>query len=245
MKKVLLVITSTVALASCGSYDDEIDHAVQLYKSGDYDQSCSLLFKYSEKGSARAKAVLGDNIASNNACGVVLKNDLPESDLFDDRVLDEEEFRPGGRYLSIHGLGTELVAQSSEEEYNKATFNLATLYMAQVPMPALKYNKEKAIEFYKKSALQGNPYGAFETAVRSDEIEEQIKWYTIGAENGHFKCMQTLVYMYLEGQGVEKDVDEAKRWLKEMIDQDDNVSAKRWARNQLDAIYNPATCLNC
>ena len=42
---------------------------------------------------------------------------------------------------------------------------------------------------------------------------EAVKWFTLAAEQGHKSAANYLVDCYIHGQGVEKDSDEAIKWL--------------------------------
>ena len=76
---------------------------------------------------------------------------------------------------------------------------------------------EKAIEFYKIAAEQGDVNAQYILGdaykERQDE-EEAFKWYKISAEQGNTKAQYNLGWFYANGIGVEQDEEEAIKWYK-------------------------------
>jgi len=47
------------------------------------------------------------------------------------------------------------------------------------------------------------------------EEEETLAWYTYGAEKGDVQNQFDLAYKYFNGDGVEKSLENAKKWFEE------------------------------
>ena len=86
---------------------------------------------------------------------------------------------------------------------------------------------EEGIRWSKKAALQGNVYAAHNLGIIFKKgfgvpanLEESLKWFRIGAENGYTVSQSILGSIYLSEDSL-KDYEEAYRWFKMGADQGD------------------------
>ena len=87
-------------------------------------------------------------------------------------------------------------------------------------------DKAKAVEYWRKAALQGNSDAAHNVAscYRDGEgverdYKEALKWYRDGAEQGDMKCQFNLAIFYKKGQSCDQDYDRAFKWLQKSAEQ--------------------------
>lgn len=90
---------------------------------------------------------------------------------------------------------------------------------------------EKAAEYFRKSAEQGNIEGQYGLAIMytagdgvPKDMNEAKKWFTQAAEQGSAKSIHALAEIYMSGNGVDPNSPEALSWIKRAADTD-SISA--------------------
>ena len=63
---------------------------------------------------------------------------------------------------------------------------------------------------------------------RNEDYSTALEWYKKAAEAGHSEAMKKLAYMYEKGQGIEKSLEEAKKWLEEVIRKNDKDNEAKY-----------------
>ena len=87
-------------------------------------------------------------------------------------------------------------------------------------------SSEKEVEYYRKSAEQGNARAQYDLGLCYDEgrgvehsYTEAVKWYRKAAEQGHAYAQNVLGVCYVNGQGVERSYTEAVKWYRKSAEQ--------------------------
>ena len=76
-------------------------------------------------------------------------------------------------------------------------------------------DKKKAMQYYRMAADRGSANGQFLLAILLDEEDrcaEAVRYYRLAAEQGHTTASFNLGICYENSDGIEADLDEAKRW---------------------------------
>lgn len=226
-RKILTFSLSAILLTGCNGNDlvKETNNAIELYKKGEFESACKSFLSLSEQGSARAKNNLAwDLTEPASVCKKYIGDELANSTIRHNRLIPKNEFKDG-YFDSFEGIGVELYAQAAEQGYNESTNNLAEHYLGRTFKSPLKFDEDKAVSLLKKAAIQGNAQAALSVASMSMDVKERIKYNTMCAEQGYFKCMQNLVKIYLSNEDF-KNTEKAKHWLQVMADQDKNIKVK-------------------
>ena len=81
---------------------------------------------------------------------------------------------------------------------------------------------KKAVEWYRKSANQGNMHGQYNLGLMykkgsgvAQDYQQALQWFSKAAEQGNMHAMNSIGNLYNEGAGVEKDAVKAGNWYVE------------------------------
>jgi tetratricopeptide (TPR) repeat protein len=90
---------------------------------------------------------------------------------------------------------------------------------------------DEAVKWFRAAAEQGDEDAEYELewgerSQDDDEVESRLKWIRSGVEQGSGEAMYALACCYKTGYGVEKDPEEAEKWL---------VKAKKLAAERPDS----------
>ena len=111
--------------------------------------------------------------------------------------------------FNLIGVGYAQIAQE-KEQFEKAN------------QLALEQNYSAALPIFENLAEQGNPLAQWNLASLYDQMDNQQKathWYQVRAEKGDPLAQMILGTRYYHGQGVEKELEKARFWLKKACDQ--------------------------
>lgn len=167
-----------------------------MFEKGQYEQSYQLLVREMNGGSAWAMGRIGE----------LYKTCAPEFMVVCDR-------RRGAKFIQQAALKGDIRAQS----------NLAGMYWKLYESNRdNRYNLDKAIEWYTLAAKNKEANFTQISAIATlyyytPEVKDHKKafaWYLYGAEKGIRLFMNKVSEMYLKGDGVKRDINESKRWLK-------------------------------
>jgi TPR repeat protein len=75
----------------------------------------------------------------------------------------------------------------------------------------------------------------------SKDKTKTIYWYQEAAERGNIAAQLWLGEKYQSGDGVPKDIDKARFWLRKAADHDESNIIQNWAQQALDRLGNSDT----
>lgn len=113
-----------------------------------------------------------------------------------------------------------LLHQAADAGDDEAQLDLGEMYFEKGEM-------EEALRYFHLSALQGNEDAMYLMGLRclsynKDEEPDYVgaaKWFLQAAEKGHARAQLELAMLYLQGDGVEKNLRAGIKWLKSAADQ--------------------------
>lgn len=115
--------------------------------------------------------------------------------------------------------------KSAQAGNSMAQVNLAHCYQIGY---GVKKSKDSAIEWYKKASLVGNIYAMNNLACLTIETKKNVRFevdiLTQAAILGSDIAQLNLGICYLQGIGVEQNYNEAKKWLTESANQNNNTA---------------------
>ena len=131
-----------------------------------------------------------------------------------------------------YGPAREWFLKAAAQGSQTGEYNLGRLYEQGL---GVEQNKSTAAEFYHRAALKGHAraqhkYGYFLDTERND-YEGAMKWYQKAAAQGDVQAEYNIGAMYLEGQGVERDVAKAREWFERAAahgDEDAQEQLREW-----------------
>lgn len=146
----------------------------------------------------------------------------------------DAQYNIGTMYLN--GIGTEpndvlgfVWLDMSARNGNKLAQNkLGTLYESGDVLN--QKDLKKAIDNYKKSALQDYALAQYNLAQHynevhtKDKLEQALHWYTRASDNGNVAAMNNLANLYFNGQGTKKDLKKAYELYKKAAALNDGVA---------------------
>lgn len=121
------------------------------------------------------------------------------------------------------------LSEMAEQGISEAQLAIADVYAQ--GRKAVSQNWKNALLWYEKAAQQGNAQEQNALAnYYIKDIPEQnyalaAEWYTKAAEQGLAEAQKNLGLLYQNGQGVEKNLPEAIKWVKKAADQGDFSAA--------------------
>ncbi|MGH7952502.1 MAG: tetratricopeptide repeat protein [Limisphaerales bacterium] len=104
-----------------------------------------------------------------------------------------------------------LNAQAAKENYHDAILAMGWFYIRGI---GVKENSEKAKEWYRKSARQGEPKAMFslgQIAYIEKNFSDSLTWFKRAVKTGHARSLYYIGRQYWNGQGVDRDRKEAMR----------------------------------
>lgn len=92
----------------------------------------------------------------------------------------------------------------------------------------VEINDAKAVNWWKKSAQQGNPFAQYDLAMAYHEgkgglkksSKKAVEWFRKSAEQGEMRSQYNLGIAYYNGLGVKKDRAQAMEWFQKAAAQD-------------------------
>ena len=127
-----------------------------------------------------------------------------------------------GLMESIYGLKKEAFKwykKAAEQGHAESQSDLGHAY--KFGIGTLRDDKE-AVKWFRKAAEQGNVNAQYYLGLMYEDKDrvvlkddkEAVKWFRKAAEQGHVNAQHTLGLKYVMGQGVLKNLSEARYWIK-------------------------------
>ena len=126
----------------------------------------------------------------------------------------------GKMYLKGDGVdqdevrGIEFLSRAADMEDVPSIFNMGLCYEQG---RGVEQNRNKAILYYNKAAQSGYPEALLNLGVISEASEETrlaaVQYYFLAAQAGNLLARRNLGRVFLYGIGVEKNPQEAVKWL--------------------------------
>lgn len=120
-------------------------------------------------------------------------------------------FDMGGKMLRVKAI--DLLVKAADKGSARASFILGQCYEQG---RGVKKNKDKALEYYSKSAELGFPQAILLAGKAESDPAKAFEWFSKGAELGDNDCMYELAMQYFHGNGVEQDYEKSKALFKKI-----------------------------
>ena len=203
-----------LSVFSCASFYKDITYPTNLKANKQEEVPFSTLLSRAEAGDAEAQV----------AVGLVYKNG--RKDIPVDYFKAYEWFAKAeqqGNSEAMYQIGN----MHSNGQIGPLAYNfIENLLEPRIKLPPINYSK--AIEWYQKASNLnhtgaqnniGNVYAMKWQNGREvrPNYPEAIKYYQKAANNGNGYAMANLMYAYYSGEGVKKDLDEARKWYEKAL----------------------------
>ena len=209
-----------------------LERGIAHYENKRYDTAFKLLKPLAQKGIASAQLYLGDCYANGNGVFLDTEEAVKWYRVAADQELPEAQYR---MFVCCRdGVGMERNKANAAKWCRKAAnagvedamFDMAGLYIDGI---GVEKNEASAFRWYRKGAERGHTYSCFQLGLcykngigttMKDE-DEAAKWqnkavlkWRVSASTGDTEAMVVLGNLYMDGNVVELDKEEAARWFR-------------------------------
>ena len=145
------------------------------------------------------------------------------------------------RFCLAHDVskGMDWYQRAADQGYQKAQYSLAQLYFNGYGVPQ---DINLGLSWYRKAAEQGDVEAQIKLAshyrTESNDLNRAVKWYEKAAKQGDIRAIRSLGYIYLNGEGGQKNLDEAEKWFRLAVQEGD--SSSRVTVEQIEKEKDPA-----
>ena len=185
-------------------------------------------FEWFETAANNGNILAQNNVGWYYQAGIAVEKNLPKAIEWYEKAASQgfaqAQYNLG--YIYARGIGVPTDYELAAQWYQKAALqnhadaqcNLGILYEYGKGVPQ---DLRKAFDWYVKSAKNGNKNAQFNVGVfyetgkgeTTNNPQEAFAWYEQAAKNGHAKAQYRLANCYLQGAGVDFDIDKAREWL--------------------------------
>ncbi len=223
----------------------DLKEGISAYELGNYDLAQKKLTPLSVEGDAMAQNILGRMYMEGSGVPQDFRKALTLFQKAASKGLANAQSNLGVMYASGSGVNQDYklsitwFKKAADQGFKIAMLNLADMYengLGTYPdqVEATKWrNKANGVEVAKKNDLVN-----VETVGNSDyqeglkhyynfEFSEAYKFFLKAAKSGNSEAQLRLALMYRQGQGIQKNVDQAQYWAKKAEEGKHNLNDNR------------------
>ena len=219
--------------ASEAGQTDAMTLLVRMYMQGEYEMDAAKAVEYSKRAAADGVSDAQFYLGLAYMDGIVVPQSYSEAARCFRLAANQgnAEARTSLAYLFLEGLGVPKDESKAYRLFRSAAsagnvnsmFQLGVCYEFGV---GTKTNPAKAAEWYSKGSEAGDAFATERLAFvysqgfegNPPDLVKAFELFLDAAMNGVTTAMYTVGCCYLRGTGVEKDVEEARKWLKMALD---------------------------